>query len=165
MVPMLDTPAPFVVPDDPLPVGPRPSGEREWQGRMERWGGPLGTRGIEGLWGLWCKAAESWLVGWTGKEDPVRRGRGRQRRIRRQPTEGQRGPVGPGEASRRAQGRLKAWRWLQDLSRAVTVVGPAAEVKVRRLVTLLAGTLPGCWSPAPPRNNWRSAPGKLSASS
>ena len=36
LVPVLDTPAPFLGPDDPLPVGPRPSGEREWQGRVAR---------------------------------------------------------------------------------------------------------------------------------
>ena len=49
--------------------------------------------------------------------------------------------------------------WLQDLSRAVTVAGPVADVKVRRLVALLAGCLPGLggqWeqrqllAPAPP---------------
>ena len=28
----------FFAPGDPLPVGPRPSGEREWQGRVARWG-------------------------------------------------------------------------------------------------------------------------------
>ena len=46
LVPMLGTPVTFIAPDDPLPVGPRPSGEREWQGRAERWGGLLGARDI-----------------------------------------------------------------------------------------------------------------------
>ena len=61
-------------------------------------------------------------------------GRQRQRRMLRKPAEGQRGPVGLGEVGRRSRGWLKAWRWLQDLIRAVTVAGPAAEVKVKRLV-------------------------------
>ena len=51
--------------------------------------------------------------------------------------------MGLGEAGRRAQGWLKAWRWLQDLGRAVIRTGPVAELKVRRLVALLAGCLPG----------------------
>ena len=41
-----------------------------------------------------------------------------------------------------------AGRWLQDLGRAATVAGPAAEAKVRRLLTLLGGRLPhlgGLW--------------------
>ena len=83
------------------------------------------------------------MVGWTGKTDHNPFGRARVRRIRRLPAEGQRGPVGLGEAGRQARGRLKAWRWLQDLSGAVTADGPAAEVKVRRLVALLAGCLRG----------------------
>ena len=68
MVPMLDTPAPFVVPDDPLPVGPRPSGEREWQGRMERWGGLLVTRDIEGLRGALVQGGGVLAggLGWEG---------------------------------------------------------------------------------------------------
>ena len=114
-----------------------------WVERPERWNAGLAAGDTEGLWGLWREAAESWLVGWAGREDPACCGRGRMRRIRRLPAEGQRGPVGLGEVGRRAQGWLKAWRWLQDLSRAVSLTGPVAELKVQRLVALLAGCLPG----------------------
>ena len=137
LVPMLDTPKPFLMPDDPLPVGPRPSGEGAWAGRTADWEAGLAAGDLEALWRSWC---ESWLVGWTGKTDPNHFGRGRVRRIRRLPAEGQRGPVGLGEAGKRAQGWLKAWTWLQELSRAVTQGGVVAELKVRRL--LLEGACP-----------------------
>ena len=101
-------PGAFLKPDDLLLVGPRPSGERTWVERLERWNAGLAAGDTEGLWGLWCEAAESWLVGWAGREDPACCGRGRMRRIRRLPAEGQRGPVGLGEVGRRAQGWLKA---------------------------------------------------------
>ena len=110
---------------------------------MADWEAGLAARDPEALWRIWCEAAEAWLVGWTGKTDPSHFGRARARRVRRLPAEGQRGPVGFGEAGRRAQGWLKAWRWLQELSRAVTQGGVVAELKVRRLLALLGRCLPG----------------------
>ncbi|MFM7987336.1 MAG: hypothetical protein ACKPKO_49290, partial [Candidatus Fonsibacter sp.] len=38
---------------------------------------------------------------------------------------------------------LQAWRWLQDLGRAIAASGPMAELNIRRLLTLLGGCLHG----------------------
>ena len=67
---------------------------------------------VDGVWTLWCRVAENWQKGWAGKEGP------------------------------RARGWLKAWRWLQDLSRAVTAPGPAAEAKVQLLYLLAVASPP-----------------------
>ena len=83
LVPMLDTPKPFLMPDDPPLVGPRPSGESAWAGRMVDWEAGLAAGNLEALWRGWCEAAEVWLAGWTGKTDPNHFGRARVRRVRR----------------------------------------------------------------------------------
>ena len=48
----LDTPAPFVGPDDTLPVGPRPLGERACEEHLARWEAMRVAGDIEALWDL-----------------------------------------------------------------------------------------------------------------
>ena len=50
LVPKLGSPKAFLGPDGPVPVGPRPSAERAWDGRLAEWRRLLGNGDVDGLW-------------------------------------------------------------------------------------------------------------------
>ncbi|MFM7980052.1 MAG: hypothetical protein ACKPKO_12120, partial [Candidatus Fonsibacter sp.] len=143
LVPVLDTPASLLDPEGPEPLGPRPDADAAWERLSRNWASMRSGRDVEGLWQCWCTCAEGWLADWTGNVDERFRGRGRCRRLIYKPAQSGRAVPGLGKVGRAARRWLQAWRWLQDLARAVTASGPAAELKVRRLMVLLGGCLQG----------------------
>ena len=155
---MLDCPAAFLGPIL-WGLGPRGAGLRKGTLRAGQGCKLRATSTACGRCGVglprtgWRKGAAS--LPWPGG--------GAARRLLRRPAEGLRSPVGTGEVAPKLRGWLKAWRWLQDPSRAASASGPAAEAKVQHLLNVLGGRPPGLgggqWeqrqfqAPGAPRSN------------